>query len=196
VAEALEQESSRDPNDTSLIVSTQISVLMQEIDNENQTQDEQDREITDQSILDGAAITLLSRTVNTEIQSLSATMDSSSGTVALRGLLSYIQVVYQRPVRLTQTQFADLVDAQVRRRAYSAAVVAAALQAAGVTNASESAVHAASDQQRGQLPSFALFGSGISAFEAFGIGASQIEAGGFQLDQSTLDVYLQQVLHH
>jgi hypothetical protein len=175
--------------DTSNIVSNQVGHLKHEADNRHDDEEEQEHQINDDPYRHGHARDLIQTAANSELDDLASNRTTTNANIALGGLIGSVAVLKNSAITPTSGKQTSLVAAQVAGTTYSNATVAAALRAAGVSNANDSAAQNASQKIRRIYPALGRFGTAITPFEAFLIAALPTSQDGFQLDQAHLDTF-------
>jgi hypothetical protein len=189
VCDAIEQEAGLLSGDTSNIVSNQVGHLKHEADNRHDDEEEQEHQINDDPYRHGHARDLIQTAANSELDDLASNRTTTNANIALGGLIGSVAVLKNSAITPTSGKQTSLVAAQVAGTTYSNATVAAALRAAGVSNANDSAAQNASQKIRRIYPALGRFGTAITPFEAFLIAALPTSQDGFQLDQAHLDTF-------
>lgn len=190
VAAALHLEHQNAPEDSEHIVSNQEDYLIMQVHDAGYSLDDQKQFVGDPQSLMAQALTLIGPVANIELAAFNAAPGQMTAETALDGLLGYVRAAHDHEFHLSDNIQNGLITAQITGKIYSMEKIAAALQSAGVTNATSVEVSSASQRERAELPALITSNGGITAFEALIITVDLRTNGGFQLDQMKLDRFL------
>lgn len=196
VATALRLEQQAAPEDANGIAGNQAPNLYAHVHDQNFSQSDQMRFISDPDSLRNQALMVLRPTADAELAAFLANPTTGTATAALNGVLGNLRVGHGQGAHLSSSLQSALITAALNHKQYTPEAVAAALQATSGQPVDVSQVTAASQQEHLELPSLTAFGTGISPFEALAIGGDSDSHGGFQLDQNGLKNYLTYLLNH
>ena len=194
VAAAIHLEHGPAPEDSEGIVANQQMHLMMQVHASHYSIDMQKQFIGDPNSLNAQALTLIVPTANIELAAFAAQPNAETASSALNGLLGYVRAAHKRGIHLSGANRIASIDAQLAGKVYSPDVIAAALRAANVQNATSVQVTSASLREHTELTALANLGAGITPFEALVIAADADTHGGFQLDQRAFDTFLMELL--
>lgn len=191
VASAIIKEIGLKINAPSMIISGQQSYLNGSVPHAAGLPQQQLAALTDPIALKISTNRLLIDTANAELTSLSANLNETMANTALDGTLGYISATGGSVSALTANQRKILVSNQVAQISHSSNDIATALIDSGVT-ADPTLVDDADNYQRTNLNAFYNF-NGLTPYEAIVIAACPANAGGFSLDQTHMDQFINKI---
>ena len=194
VAACLHLEHGPAPEDSHSILANQREHLNMQVRDNGYSVDRQRQWIADPNSLNAEALSLIVPAANTELAAFAANPNMDTASTALNGLLGYVRAAHRRGIRLSDSMRTALINAQLAGRTYAPGTVAAALNTAGVRNATASQVDSASQREHTELSALPSAANGVSPLEALVIAADVDVQGGFQLDQRPLETFLNELL--
>ncbi len=188
VAACIDQEVSAGFDQSSSIVATQISTLMYQVTKRDESQQQQQLDLTNPSDLQHDANATMGASANAMLAALASSPSTQTARPALDAILAYIVASGGTVTRPARQETSALVAEQAAITILTPAQVSSDFAAAGVTvNAAQ--VSTADQQQQEDLPSWTLFG-GITPYEALVIAANPTSTGGFQLNSKQLSAFI------